>query len=100
MPVSIIRIASARKLDGYGAPCFHCEKIILDNEYVARTKTNGTKYYHCFCALSVNLVDNLGLRTAQTPFKPDRSGRILSRGWRKKIIFFGSDNVSGPKTQD
>jgi len=88
MPVSIIRIDSARKLGGYGDPCYHCEKLILDTQYVARTKTNGTKYYHCFCALSVNLVDNLELRTAQTPFKPDRSDRILSRGWRKKVIFF------------
>ena len=49
----------SEELNGYGAPCFHCEKIILDSQYVARTKTNGTKYYHCFCALSVNLVDNL-----------------------------------------
>jgi len=90
MPVSIIRIDSARKLNGYGSPCYYCEKIILDKEYVARTKTNGTKYYHCFCAMSVNLIGNLGLRMAHTPFKPDRSNRILSRGWRKKIIFFGT----------
>ena len=80
---------SARKLDGYGAPCYYCEKMILDNEYVARSKTKGTKYYHCICALCINLVDNQMLRAAQTPFKPDRVNRILSRGLRKKIIFFG-----------
>jgi hypothetical protein len=90
LPVSIIRMDTARKLDGYGAPCFHCEKMILDNEFVARSRTKGTKYYHCFCALSVNLVDNLKLRTAESPFKPDRSNRIMSRGLRKKIIFFSS----------
>lgn len=66
--------------------------MILDTEYVARTKTKGTKYYHCFCALSINLVDNLKLRTAESPFKPDRSNRILSRGLRKKIIFFSNNN--------
>ena len=81
---------SARKLDGYGSPCYYCEKMILDNEFVARSRTNGTKYYHSFCALSLNLVDNLKLRTAESPFKPDRSSRILSRGLRKKIIFFRS----------
>lgn len=60
--------------------------MILDNEFVSRSKTNGTKYYHCFYALSINLVDNLKLRTAESPFKPDRSNRILSCGLRKKII--------------
>lgn len=81
---------STRKLDGYGEPCHHCEKMILDTEYVARSRTNGTKYYHCLCALSINLVDNLKLRAAESPFKPDRSSRILSRGLRKKFIFFAS----------
>ena len=53
LPVSVIRMDTARKLEGYGAPCHHCEKMILDNEFVARSRTNGTKYYHCFCALSL-----------------------------------------------
>ncbi len=88
LPVSVIRMDTARKLDGYGSLCHYCEKMILDHEFVARSRTNGTKYYHCFCALSINLVDNLRLRTAESPFKPDRSNRILSRGLRKKIIFF------------
>jgi hypothetical protein len=55
------------KLDGYVSLCYHSEKMILDNEYVARSKTKGTKYYHCFCAQSVNLVDNLKLRKAESP---------------------------------
>ena len=90
LPVSIIRIDSGRKLNGFGTSCFHCDKIILDNQYVARTKTNGTKYYHCFCALSVNLIDNLGLRTPQTPFKPDQTDRNLIEGMEKEKNIFNT----------
>jgi hypothetical protein len=93
LPVSIIRINTARKLLGYGEPCYRCSELILDLEYVARSGTNGTKYYHDVCALSVNLVDNLRLMTAETPFKANRKDRSMSRGLRKKIIFFGREKT-------
>jgi hypothetical protein len=90
MPVAVIRLASARKLSGYGQACYYCNKIIFDLEYVARTKTSNTVYYHSICALKVNLVDNLSLSDSGTPFKHlDRSQRLISRAYRKKRIMFG-----------
>jgi hypothetical protein len=89
LPVSVIRIDSARKLKGYGESCWHCRKPILDMEYIARTRTHGTAYYHFICAQSLQIVDNLDLLLSDSPFKPVfRANRILSRGLRKKFIFF------------
>ena len=89
MPVSIIRIDSARKLKGYGEPCWHCRKAILDIEYVARTGTHRTAYYHSLCALSLQIIDNLALAFSDSPLKPAfRANRFKSRGLRKKFIIF------------
>lgn len=89
MPVTIIRIGSDRKFKGYGEPCFQCQKPILDTEYVARTKTRGTAYYHSVCAQSIRLIDSLVFGLFNSPFRTNgKESRVLSRGLRKKFVFF------------
>ena len=89
MPVTIIRIDSDRKFKGYGEPCYQCLKPILDTEYVARTKTRGTAYYHSMCAQSIHLIDSLVFELYNSHNRTNRTGsRILSRGLRKKFVFF------------
>ena len=93
MPISIINTRSGAKSAGYGRPCYKCDQPIQDAEYFSRTKTNGTTYYHCICALQVRLIEKFELTLAENRFKPaERSNRIITRGLRKKLVFFGKNS--------
>gem|GEM_PF-5048265 len=85
MPINVIR-ADSRKSNGYGKSCHFCNETIYDKEYVARTKTRGTSFYHCLCAMRIHLIDNLNL----IPFPGHSERKSPSRGLRKKFIFFGN----------
>ena len=92
MPISIINTRSGAKPSGYGKLCYKCDQPIHDAEYVSRSKTNGTSYYHCICALQVRLIEKFELALSEGRFKPvEKSNRILTRGLRKKLIFFGKN---------
>ena len=87
MPISIINIRSGAKPLGYGKRSYKCDQPIQDSEYVSRSKSNGTSYYHSICALQVRLIEKFELALTENHFRPvERSNRILTRGLRKKLV--------------
>src|SRR5579872_1288474 len=60
-------------------------------EYVARSRTRRSVYYHCLYAQSLQLIDNQSLTFSNSPFKPlSKTSQIMPRRLRKKFIFFSS----------